>query len=68
LLSHTNRLLDPVRGRYLLEKMFVYDSHSKDYGLFDIDPFLRPKPVGAGYRDAIRQATGIFQPTPSPTP
>lgn len=68
LLSPTNRLRAPERGFYLLEKMFVYDSHSKDYGLFDIDPYLRPKPVGAGYRDAIRQAANPLQPTPMPTP
>jgi polysaccharide biosynthesis protein PslG len=60
LLGPSNRLLHPAQGRYLLEKLFVFNSISPDWGLYELDPFYRPRRAGLAYRHALHQAFDVL--------
>jgi hypothetical protein len=55
LLSNTNRLVRP-RGLYLLQKFFLFNSLSEQYGVLELDPLFRPRRVGLAYRTAVFRA------------
>ena len=60
LLSQDNRLVNPENGRFLLQKFFIFNTISADFGMFELDPLYRPTVGGRGYRRAIGDAIGFL--------
>jgi hypothetical protein len=64
LLSNTNRLVRPQSGLYLLQKFFLFNSISPQYGALGLDPLFRPRRAGLAYRYAVFRAFEVLGLTP----